>query len=327
MLELTKNPLKLFCSYAHADKALRDTLDKHLSGLKRQKLIEVWYDGEISVGSEWEHEIDKHLRSADIVLLLVSADFLASDYCYSEEMKRALQRHKEGTARVIPIILRPVYWKNAPFSKLQVLPTGAKAITSWPNPDEPYEDIVGRLDEVVKELQDLRAAEEWYQKGVALINLQRCEESIVAFDQAVRLNPGYARAYNEMSFAFNELKRYDEALVACDQALRLNPNDASPYNERAFALNELKRYGEALVACDQALRLNPNFADAYNEKGFTLSALQRSEEAIVAFDQAIRVDPNYGKAYNNKGDALNALKRYDEADKAFAKAKQLGYTG
>src|SRR5436190_23237842 len=76
----TNNPLKLFYCYAHQDKELRDALDNHLSILKRQKLIEIWYDGKISRGVKWEDEIDKHLSSADIVLLLVSAAFLASDY-------------------------------------------------------------------------------------------------------------------------------------------------------------------------------------------------------------------------------------------------------
>ena len=122
MSEPAKNPLKLFYCYAHEDKELRDTLDRHLSILKHQNLLDIWYDGKISIGTEWEKEIDTHLRDADIVLLLVSADFLASKYCYGKEMERALQRHEEGTARVIPIILRPVYWKNAPFSKLQSVP-------------------------------------------------------------------------------------------------------------------------------------------------------------------------------------------------------------
>ncbi len=90
---------------------------------------------------KWEHEIDKHLGTADIVLLLVSADFLASKYCYRDEMTRALQRHEEGTARVVPIILQPVDWKTAPFSKLQALPTEAKPVTSWSNPDDAYTDI------------------------------------------------------------------------------------------------------------------------------------------------------------------------------------------
>jgi TIR domain len=112
MSELARNPCKLFYCYAHEDKALRDALDSHLSALKRQKRIEIWYDGKISAGTEWENEIDKHLSSADIVLLLVSAAFLNSDYCYSKEMEHALQRHAEGTARVVPIIFRPVHWKT-----------------------------------------------------------------------------------------------------------------------------------------------------------------------------------------------------------------------
>ena len=111
------NPLKLFYCYAHQDKELRDAHDRHLIGLKRQKLIEAWDDGKISAGTEWEKEIEKHLSDADIILLLVSVAFLHSDYCYSKEMEKALQRHEEGTARVVPIIMRPVDWEDTPFSK------------------------------------------------------------------------------------------------------------------------------------------------------------------------------------------------------------------
>src|SRR5579859_5716242 len=107
MPEIAKNPLNLFYCYAHEDRALCDTLDRHLSVLKRQKLLETWCDREISPGVEWEHEVEKHLSAADIILFLVSADFLASDYCQSKEIARALQMHKEGTARVVLIILRP----------------------------------------------------------------------------------------------------------------------------------------------------------------------------------------------------------------------------
>ena|ERR1051326_5425907 len=165
MSEATK-PLKLFYCYANEDKPVRDALDSHLSGLKWQNLVEVWYDGQIIAGAEWEDEIDKSLESADIVLLLVSAAFLNSKYCYGREMTRALQKHEEGTARVIPIILRPVHWENAPFSKLQILPTGAKPVTSWTNADEAYKDIAGRLEVAVRELQASRkTAEVWCREG------------------------------------------------------------------------------------------------------------------------------------------------------------------
>src|SRR6266849_3948169 len=131
-------PVELFYSYAHEDEALRATLEKHLSLLRRQGVISQWSDRHITAGTDWTQAIDEHLEQASIILLLISADFLASDYCYGVEMKRALARHQANEARVIPILLRPVDWHNAPFAHLQALPTDAKAITSWPNPDEAF---------------------------------------------------------------------------------------------------------------------------------------------------------------------------------------------
>src|SRR5437660_7285449 len=123
--------LELFYSYAHKDERLRNELNKHLYNLKRQGLILGWYDRDISAGTDWEQAIDSHLNSAQIILLLISPDFMASDYCYSIEMERALERHEAGEARVIPILLKTVDWKGAPFSKLQVLPRNRKAVASW----------------------------------------------------------------------------------------------------------------------------------------------------------------------------------------------------
>src|SRR5436305_364221 len=152
--------LKLFYCYAREDKALRDELDNHLSLLKRQHEITSWSDREISPGTVWEKKIDAQLNSAHIILLLVSAAFLASDYCYGVEMKRALERHEAGTARVIPIILRRVYWEGAPFSKLQVLPTDAKPVTQWQDRDEAFWDVTVGISKAVKELRDLLKAKE-----------------------------------------------------------------------------------------------------------------------------------------------------------------------
>ncbi len=148
-------PLEIFISYAHADEALRKELGKHLSLLQQHGLIASWYDRLIPTGVEWSDEIDAHLNSAQIILLLISADFLASRYCYSREMKRALERQKAGEARVIPVILRPVDWEQEPsLSKLQALPTNAKAVTTWPTPptyDEAFTDIARGIRNVVEE--------------------------------------------------------------------------------------------------------------------------------------------------------------------------------
>ncbi|HEX9987028.1 MAG TPA: toll/interleukin-1 receptor domain-containing protein [Chloroflexia bacterium] len=133
----SKEPTEIFISYAHEDEKLRKELEKHLSILTRRKMIIVWQDRKIVPGHNWKKEIDEKLNTAKVILLLVSSDFLASDYCYGIEMKRALQRDKAKEARVIPVILRDVYWKEAPFGKLQALPTDARAITSWENRTAP----------------------------------------------------------------------------------------------------------------------------------------------------------------------------------------------
>ena len=113
------NPIEVFYSYSHRDESLRDELEKHLSIPQRQGVIGNWHDRRIGGGNEWEGSIDDHLNSADVILLLISSDFLASDYCYDIEMSRAMERHEAGEARVIPVILRPVQWYGAPFGKAE----------------------------------------------------------------------------------------------------------------------------------------------------------------------------------------------------------------
>jgi len=143
----------IFYSYSHKDEVLRDELEKHLSILKRQGVISGWHDRKISAGSEWAGEIDEHLESARIILLLISSDFLASDYCYDLEMKRALARHEAGEAIVIPVILRDCDWRGALFGKLQALPKDAKAITSWTNSDAAFKDVAVGIRKIVEQLR------------------------------------------------------------------------------------------------------------------------------------------------------------------------------
>jgi TIR domain len=140
----------LFFSYSHKDEALRDQLETHLSMLKRQGFIDAWHDRRILAGAPLDDSIDAQLDRSDIVLLLVSADFLGSEYCYSREMTRALERHKEGTCVVVPVILRPCDWTDTPFAKLMALPTDGKPVTQWPNIDEAFLSIVKGIKERVK---------------------------------------------------------------------------------------------------------------------------------------------------------------------------------
>jgi parallel beta-helix repeat (two copies)/parallel beta-helix repeat (two copies) len=149
--QISSEGIEVFISYSHKDELLRDELEKHLSILKRQKLILTWFDRKIGAGEEWKGQIDEHLDSAQVILLLISADFLASDYCYDVEMIRAMERHESGEARVIPIILRPVDWKDAPFGKLQARPTNAEPVISksWGSIDEAFVDVARGLREAI----------------------------------------------------------------------------------------------------------------------------------------------------------------------------------
>jgi hypothetical protein len=144
--------VEVFFSYSHKDEELRDELSKHLAMLMRQRVITAWHDRRIGAGKEWQNEIDEHLNTADIILLLISSDFLASDYCYDVEVKTAMKRHDDGEARVIPVILRPVDWKGAPFGKLQSLPKDARPVTDWPNRDKAFENVAHGIRVAAEEL-------------------------------------------------------------------------------------------------------------------------------------------------------------------------------
>jgi hypothetical protein len=144
--------IEVFFSYAHEDEVLRNELAKHLRLLERQAIIAGWHDRQITAGREWAGAIDAHLQSAQIILLLVSADFLASDYCYDIEMQQAMTRHEAGEARVIPVIMRPVDWHSAPFGKLQALPKDGRAVTNWPNHDDAFLDIARGIRAVAEEM-------------------------------------------------------------------------------------------------------------------------------------------------------------------------------
>ena len=191
-------PVKIFICYAHEDEALLKKLKMHLKPLQRQGTIELWYDWDISPGTEWQHEIDTHLNSAQIILLLISPDFMNSDYCYGVEMKQAMKRHEQGEVRVIPIILRHVYWHGALFSKLQCLPPHAKPVTdpSWHSLDNAFYKVVEGIYSIVTTLQLARGeAEHDQQYYVAALST---DEQIIDHDSLQELSAILEELSNEM---------------------------------------------------------------------------------------------------------------------------------
>lgn len=124
----TAPPINVLFSYSHKDEAMRDELAAHLASLRRSGLIHEWHDRRIAAGDSWKEAIDEHLEKANLVLVIVSADFIASNYCYDIEMKRALERRNDGRARVIPVIVRPCDWHTTPLGALQALPKDGKPV-------------------------------------------------------------------------------------------------------------------------------------------------------------------------------------------------------
>jgi hypothetical protein len=148
-------PIEVFCSYAPEDETWLRKLETHLSLLKRQGLIATWHNRLIHPGTNWEQETNSHLNSASVILLLISADFLASDYCYGVEMQCALERQSLNEAWVIPILVHPVDWQKAPFAHLQVLPSNGEPIMMWGNQDKVWSHVVEEIRTVLEKIRSL----------------------------------------------------------------------------------------------------------------------------------------------------------------------------
>ncbi|HKI54277.1 MAG TPA: toll/interleukin-1 receptor domain-containing protein [Anaerolineales bacterium] len=140
---------RIFISYAHEDEEMKKELDKYLKVLKRSGKVQVWNDRELIGGQEWDETIMSELSKANIILLLISVDFNASDFIWDKELASAMKRHEEGTARVVPVILRKCEWGSMPYAKLQALPRNATPVTEYANRDEAFTEIARGIEKVV----------------------------------------------------------------------------------------------------------------------------------------------------------------------------------
>jgi hypothetical protein len=147
-------PLSLFLSYAHADAGIAETLRKHLAPLRHEGIVHDWQDRDIRPGERWDDEISTQLESADIVVALVSADFVASDYAYGRELRRALELHHLRDLVLVPVIARDCLWQNLPIGALQALPDGARPITSWSDQDAAYVTVVRGIESAARSRLD-----------------------------------------------------------------------------------------------------------------------------------------------------------------------------
>src|SRR2546421_3705131 len=154
---MTFEPLEVFYSYADPDEPLQKELDKHLRLLQRNGLITTWHKRRILAGTDWVQNLDERLRTASVILLLISVDFVASNYCDGPEITLAMQRHRAGQARVIPILLRPVdNWQGMSFGKLAALPSNDQPVSQWSDRDAAFVDVARGIRDALEEVQRLR---------------------------------------------------------------------------------------------------------------------------------------------------------------------------
>lgn len=146
----SNGPIEMFFSYAHRDEVLMDQIRTQLVVRERLGQIAKWHDRMIPPGDEWKTSIDQRIRDASIFLLFMSPDFLASRYCYEIEGDIALRRHREGSAKVIPIVLRACDWTETPFGDLQGLPEDGKPFNQWPDKDQASLDIARSIMAMIR---------------------------------------------------------------------------------------------------------------------------------------------------------------------------------
>ena len=233
---MTEVSLQLFFSYSHKDETLRDELANHLSTLTRQGVISSWHDRKILPGEEWDYQINDNLNTADIILLLISSDFIASNYCWEVEVKTAIERHNTGKARVIPIILRDVDWSDTPFAKLQFLPKNAEAVTSWTNRDTAFKNVAQGIKAAASQIKSERQQE---------LAVARKEAAIAEYRQKIEefADDG------EISLVESEiLKDLQENLgLSDDEARRVRDKVLEPYGKYKENLDKYKQIFTKLV--------------------------------------------------------------------------------
>lgn len=344
MTEEPIEPIRVFFSYSRSDESFKDELEKRLSILQRQGVISSWNDRLIEPGSEWEREIDAQLSTADIILLLVSPDFLNSNYCWDVEVKKAMQRDAAGEARVIPVVLRWTNWEGTPFAKFQALPKDAKPIASWSDRDEAFYDVAQGIRVAVEKLREAqRQTREEKRRAEERARLEaeehkRQEEKQQAEEKARLEAEGHKRREEEHKAELqqqaeekarretrerNRLARLARLKYLAERRVR---REAKEHNSKkiGYLLLSGGGIGIVLVAFSFMNKPQPQQSNQPPQSSTASTASQMTAEdffnrglekrkkgdtqgAITDFDQAIKLKPDYSLAYNARGNARSDL--------------------
>ncbi|MGD1861787.1 MAG: toll/interleukin-1 receptor domain-containing protein [Leptolyngbyaceae cyanobacterium] len=240
----TASPLKVFVSYSHKDEPLKDELVVFLKALQNLGKISIWQDRAIDAGSEWNQAILQAFDSADIILLLITARFIGSDFCFSKEMSRALMHHEEKTARVIPIIMTPCAWQQMPFAKLQILPTDGKPVVEWRSQDAGLDNVMRGITRVVDKLHGVQPAVDdgWGAPLSPPPNIQMAERPTEPLAEEATADPSESLSAAQKRLALFQLlsslpgPTFDAVVYALNVPPPLMPPSIAPQGQRVSAL-------------------------------------------------------------------------------------------
>ncbi len=322
-------PPKMFITYAHKNTKAKDELITHLAVMKREGLISIWHDNEITAGDTWRDAIFNNLNDSDILLYLVSAHSLASENC-NKELAEALN----ADIKVISVILEDCDWKNDRLSDLQVLPEKGKPINTWRPRAKGWQNVVEGIREAIMELQSKADplstkserelhAEIAFQRGNVQSLLGQIDMAIEAYSNAIHLNPRDARAYNNRGVDYGEKGESDLAIRDFYKAIDLKQDYDLAYNNRGAVYRKDGEYDKAIEDCDKAIQLNPDYAEPYSNRGAAYRNKGDYERAIRDYDRAIELKPNFVQAYYNRGLAYHEKGEFDLALKDYNKAIEL----
>ncbi|MEH2121137.1 tetratricopeptide repeat protein [Nostoc sp.] len=349
--------IKLFFVHSNSrdDQKLRVKLEPHLSGLEPLRVSINWHKSQRLAGRDWKQESYQHLNTSEVIVLLVSPDFLAEDDC-KKITRRAMERHNAEKACVIPVKLRLIdNWQATPFGHLQCLPDNGEPITSkyWPRQDDAFVNIVGNIRQEVEKIQE-------GQQQLQLIREQQKSEIFTSINrfisnhslnQIIRginipiFSVGIAASIigiavllvfcnsspqmqvnNLLIQGQDKLDRrdYQGAFEDYTEAIKIAPKNINAYIKRGHARHFLKDYQAAIKDYTQAIKIAPKNVNAYIKRGDTQYSIKKYQAAIDDYTTAIRLSPDLANVYENRGFVYDKnLLNKEQAIKDYQKAATL----
>ncbi len=337
--------IDIFIAYAREDEELLTELKTHLTVLERTQNVKIWYDGLVEAGQEWQATTKKAMQEAEIILLLISADFIASDECYNESMTTALAMHKADKCRVIPVILRHCLWKETPFAALQALPSNGEPIQSsfWKNSEEPFLQVTQKLSTLVYQLQDIPTKENttkpiadaatelpsignrrlpryWFFIGGALLTIAAGIIAYYFFEEKEKEKERIEKVEKRLADSTEAMRDFNRYIEEADIELLGNPH-TDDYIKAVFkyrkALDVVHDFNVNTFGVKEKIKFcESKFATTQKIDSTYLKALQNFQEKLNLGHKLYRE----GADLRQKGKKDDAINAFHDAKKAYEAA-------